>query len=148
MRLPRSTVYDAPSLAVDDAEIIGRMQAICDEFETYGYRRVGAALRQQGVVVNAKKVRRLMRAHDLHPRINTLRALSKPRLEPVHSQGRTPETGLIRPYCTIRTRKENVPRGTLSPTARELQPARQGYVKETGTFWRTMRRLRRDSRSG
>ena len=68
MRLPRSTFYDAPSRAVDDAEIVGRMQAICDEFETYGYRRVGAALRQQGVVVNAKKVRRLMRAHDLHPR--------------------------------------------------------------------------------
>ena len=68
MRLPRSTFYDAPSLAVDDAEIVGRMQAICDEFETYGYRRVGAALRQQGVVVNAKKVRRLMREHDLQPR--------------------------------------------------------------------------------
>ena len=68
MGLPRSTFYDAPSLAVDDAEIVGRMQAICDEFETYGYRRVGAALRHQGVVVNAKKVRRLMREHDLQPR--------------------------------------------------------------------------------
>ena len=68
MGLPRSTFYDAPSLAVDDVEIVGRMQAICDEFETYGYRRVGAALRQQGVVVNAKKVRRLMREHDLQPR--------------------------------------------------------------------------------
>ena len=68
MALPRSTFYDAPSLAVDDAEIVSRMRAICDEFETYGYRRVGAALRQQGVVVNAKKVRRLMREHDLQPR--------------------------------------------------------------------------------
>ena len=68
MGLPRSTFYDAPSLAVDDAEIVGRMQAICGEFETYGCRRVGAALRQQGVVVNAKKVRRLMREHDLQPR--------------------------------------------------------------------------------
>ena len=68
MALPRSTFYDAPSLAVDDAEIVSRMRAICYEFETYGYRRVGAALRQQGVVVNAKKVRRLMREHDLQPR--------------------------------------------------------------------------------
>ena len=42
--------------------------AICDEFEAYGYRRVGAALRHQGVVVNGKKIRRLMRAHDLQPR--------------------------------------------------------------------------------
>ena len=68
MGLPRSTYYDAPSVAVDDTELVGRIRAICDEFETYGYRRVGAALRQQGVVVNGKKVRRLMREHDLQPR--------------------------------------------------------------------------------
>ena len=45
------------------------MFTICDEFEFYGYRRVGAALRQQGIVVNHKKIRRLMREHDLQPRI-------------------------------------------------------------------------------
>jgi putative transposase len=39
------------------------MRAICDEFETFGYRRVVATLRQQGVVVNLKKLRRLMREH-------------------------------------------------------------------------------------
>jgi putative transposase len=44
------------------------MRAICDEFEAYGYRRVGAALRHQGVVVNHKKIRRLMREHDLQPK--------------------------------------------------------------------------------
>ena len=65
MGLPRSTFYDAPSVAVDDTEIVRSMQAICDEFETYGYRRVGAALRQDGLAVNSKKVRRLMREHDL-----------------------------------------------------------------------------------
>ena len=68
MDLPRSTYYDAPIVAADDAAIVGRIQAICDEFETYGYRRVGAALRQQGLVVNSKKVRRLMREHDQQPR--------------------------------------------------------------------------------
>lgn len=64
MGLSRSTYYDAPSVNVGDAEIVARMREICDEFETYGYRRVGAALRQQGIVVNGKKVRRLMREHD------------------------------------------------------------------------------------
>ena len=44
------------------------MQAICDEFETYGYRRVGATLRQERIVVNSKKVCRLMREHDQQPR--------------------------------------------------------------------------------
>jgi putative transposase len=68
MGLPRSTFYDGPMARIDDAEIVARMRAICDEFEAYGYRRVGAALRHQGVVVNGKKIRRLMRAHDLQPR--------------------------------------------------------------------------------
>ena len=44
------------------------MRAITDEFECYGYRRIGAELRHRGLVVNAKKVRRLMREHDLNPR--------------------------------------------------------------------------------
>ncbi len=68
MGLPRSTYYDAPAIPADQAEIVARIKAICDEFEIYGYRRVGAALRHQGVVVNGKKVRRLMREHDLQPR--------------------------------------------------------------------------------
>jgi putative transposase len=68
MGLPRSTFYDVSALPADEAEIVARMRAICDEFEAYGYRRVGAALRHQGIVVNGKRVRRLMRAHDLQPR--------------------------------------------------------------------------------
>ena len=44
------------------------MIAICDEFETYGYRRVGAELRHRGLVVNSEKVRRLMREPDLQPK--------------------------------------------------------------------------------
>ena len=67
MRLPRSTFYDASAARLDDAEIVGRMQTICDEFEAYGYRRVGAELRHQGVIVNHKKIRRLMREHGLNP---------------------------------------------------------------------------------
>ena len=74
MGLPRSTFYDAPVAQIDDAAIVARMVAICDEFEAYGYRRVGAALRHQGVVVNGKKIRRLMRAHDLQPRRRRARA--------------------------------------------------------------------------
>jgi len=64
----RSTFYDVPAAHLDDAEIVGRMQTICDEFEAYGYRRVGAELRHQGVIVNHKKIRRLMREHNLQPR--------------------------------------------------------------------------------
>ena len=45
------------------------MSAIRDEFERYGWRRMQAHLRQQGLVVNHKKVKRLMREHDLQPRM-------------------------------------------------------------------------------
>jgi putative transposase len=68
MGLPRSTFYDLPTTPADEAEIVARLRAICDEFESYGYRSVGAALRHQGIVVNGKRIRRLMRVHDLQPR--------------------------------------------------------------------------------
>ena len=61
MGLSRSTFYDAPPVPITPSEVLVRISAICDEFECYGYRRVGAALRHQGVVVNSKKLRRLMR---------------------------------------------------------------------------------------
>ena len=41
---------------------------MCDEFEAYGYRRVGAELRHRGIVVNSKKIGRLMRENDLQPK--------------------------------------------------------------------------------
>jgi putative transposase len=69
MGLPRSTDYDEPTAPADDTAIVEAIAAICDEFESYGYRRVGAALRQAGMVVNHKKIRRLMREHDLQPRM-------------------------------------------------------------------------------
>ena len=107
MGLPRSTYYDAPVATADEAEIVARIEAICEEFEAYGYRRVGAALRHQGIIVNSKKVRRLMREHDLQPRrrkrfvattdsdhdgpiFNTPGNRSKPQPDLVHPQGRTP----------------------------------------------------------
>ena len=69
MGIARSTFYDCPERPADDTAIVEAMFAICDDFEFYGYRRVGAALRQQGIIVNHKKIRRLMRQHDLQPRI-------------------------------------------------------------------------------
>ena len=68
MGLPRSTFYDAPAVKADDTEIVAAMTTICDEFEAYGYRRVGAELRHRGMVVNSKKIRRIMREHDLQPK--------------------------------------------------------------------------------
>ena len=67
MGLPHSTFYDPAPTTLDAGEILTRIGAIRDEFECYGYRRVGAALRHQGIVVNGKKLRRLMREPHRHP---------------------------------------------------------------------------------
>jgi putative transposase len=68
MGLPRSTYYAAPEGRPSDLETVAQIRAITDEFESYGYRRVDAELRHRGHIVNAKKVRRLMREHELNPR--------------------------------------------------------------------------------
>ncbi|MBV8106816.1 MAG: IS3 family transposase, partial [Hyphomicrobiales bacterium] len=56
---PKITPFATVQLA-SKAAAAGRLR--------YGYRRVGAALRQQGVVVNGKKLRRLMRENGLQPK--------------------------------------------------------------------------------
>jgi putative transposase len=69
MGIGRSTYYDAAPAPTDDTAIVEAIAAICEEFECYGWRRVRAALRQQGMIVNHKKIKRLMREHGLQPRI-------------------------------------------------------------------------------
>ena len=56
MGLSRSIFYHMPAAGLNSGEALARIGAICNEFECYGYRRVGAALR------------RLMREHDLQPK--------------------------------------------------------------------------------
>ena len=66
-----ATSSDNPSLLFPDNRVSsGKIYEIPVywHFEAYGYRRMQAALRQQGMVVNHKKLRRLMREHDLQPR--------------------------------------------------------------------------------
>ena len=67
MGLARSTFYDRPAPS-PSGDLLGRIGAICDEFECYGYRRVGAAWRHRRIVVNGEKLRRLMREHGLQPK--------------------------------------------------------------------------------
>jgi putative transposase len=68
MGIARSTYYDAPKRAADDTALVEAMHAIKDEFEAYGWRRMQAALGQQGWVATHKKLKRLMRQHGLNAR--------------------------------------------------------------------------------
>jgi putative transposase len=67
MGIARSTYY-ASEPSGDGGELVAAITAICDEFEAYGWRRVRAALRQQGIIANHKRIRRLMREHGLQPK--------------------------------------------------------------------------------
>ena len=75
MGIARSTYYDTPKRGADDTALVEAMHLIKDEFEAYGWRRMQAALGQQGWVVNHKKLKRLMCEHELKAR-RRRRALS------------------------------------------------------------------------
>lgn len=66
--LPRATYYRHRARLdskAADCELRDLIQRICLKHIFYGYRRVTATLRRQGMVVNAKKVLRLMREDNL-----------------------------------------------------------------------------------
>ena len=55
--------HESPKYA--NKEVLTAMQDIALEFPKYGYRRVTHALRRDGIVVNHKKVRRIMKENNL-----------------------------------------------------------------------------------
>jgi putative transposase len=73
MGISRSAYYDAPAMEPDATAIVEVMRAIRDGFERFGWRRMQAARRSLGLVVNHEKVKRLMRELDLQPRMRRRR---------------------------------------------------------------------------
>jgi len=65
MEIPSSTYYYRPKGDLDkkkrDADIADAIEAIASDFPSYGYRRATAALRRKGMVVNHKKVLKIMK---------------------------------------------------------------------------------------
>ena len=51
--------------ATGDAEVAGWIAPIVQRFPGYGYRRITAALRREGVVINHKRVQRIVRQESL-----------------------------------------------------------------------------------
>jgi len=65
MSIARSTFYYRRKEAAQDTWVIDRIEAICLEFPGYGYRRVTKQLQHDELVINHKRVLRLMRESDL-----------------------------------------------------------------------------------
>ena len=67
MSIARSTFYYRRKTArlIKDADLIDRIERLCLEFPGYGYRRVTEQLHHEELVINHKRVLRLMRESDL-----------------------------------------------------------------------------------
>jgi putative transposase len=76
MNIARSTFYYRRKTASPgkDADIIDKIEVICLEFPGYGYRRVTKQLQNDQLVINHKRVLRLMRESDLLCRARRKRA--------------------------------------------------------------------------
>jgi hypothetical protein len=62
LKVARSTLYYQPApVDPDDLALMRRMDELYTKWPFYGARRMVAALRQDGAMVNRKRVRRLMR---------------------------------------------------------------------------------------
>ncbi len=102
MNIPRSTFYKRADAACEtareraDADLRVRIEDILAEFPAYGYRRVTHELRRRGLVVNHKRVARVMREHALTPRrvrawLATTNSNHKQRIYPNLRPSITPE---------------------------------------------------------
>src|SRR5439155_11454742 len=68
LSLPRSTWYRRRALALlpdPDIELRDHIQRLALAKSVYGYRRMTAELRREGVIVNHKRVLRIMREDNL-----------------------------------------------------------------------------------
>jgi len=69
--MPTSTFYEIerkiknPNAEKEDADLRDKIENIVLEFPGYGYRRVAKQLRKEGLVVNHKRVLRIMQQSDL-----------------------------------------------------------------------------------
>ena len=70
MGISRSTYYYKPKGGKSyDADLADRINDIALEYPYYGYRRITAALKRDGTVVNHKKVYRIMKDKNILCRI-------------------------------------------------------------------------------
>lgn len=68
MNLPRSSYYyrpKAPETSSEQRALTDRIEEIAEEFPRYGYRKVTAQLRRENLLVNHKKIQRIMRERGL-----------------------------------------------------------------------------------
>ena len=61
IKVARSVLHYRSRLAAKDAPVVARMAELSAQYPRYGYRRITAELRRRGMLVNHKRVARMMR---------------------------------------------------------------------------------------
>ena len=66
MKTPRSSFYyKSTTERVSDTDLADKINEVALEFPYYGYRRITAALRAQDIIVNHKKIYRIMKSENI-----------------------------------------------------------------------------------
>jgi putative transposase len=66
MKTPRSSFYYKPAGSrISDTDLADKINEIALEFPSYGYRRITAALARDDMIVNHKKVYRIMKSENI-----------------------------------------------------------------------------------
>lgn len=65
MNINRSSSYYKAILAEDESSICNHISEVYEQFPYYGYRKITAVLRNEGIVINHKRVQRLMQLMNL-----------------------------------------------------------------------------------
>jgi len=74
LRINRSSVYFKKVFNLAEEHLIKQIEEIYEEYPIYGYRRISAILKNKGMIINQKRVLRLMRKQQLraiYPGANT-----------------------------------------------------------------------------
>lgn len=77
LEINRSTLYyEAKRIKIADVDLLNEIREIWERYPFYGYRRITQELRANGILVNKKRVQRLMREggiQAIYPGPNTSR---------------------------------------------------------------------------
>ena len=60
--IPRSTVYYKAHISLDETDLCNKIYDVYLECPYYGYRKITAALRHEGIAINPKRVQRIMKS--------------------------------------------------------------------------------------
>jgi putative transposase len=63
--IPRSTVYYKAQISLDETELCNKIYEVYLEWPYYGYLKITAVLRHEGVAINHKRVHRIMKSMGL-----------------------------------------------------------------------------------